>query len=107
MHEREWDNRSKYVLLLQQVLFDHGHRVNARSENLPHCRRDLGAKERPRKSVAAAYALECTNIDQRSHDLFEEERIPAGPLRQEARQSGQTWVRAQQGLKKFHETFAG
>ena len=65
------------------------------------------AGERPRKAVAAACALEHASIDQRSHDLFDEERIPAGALHQEALQGGQSRVGAQQGLKEFREALAG
>ena len=65
------------------------------------------AGERPRKAVAAACALEHTGIDQRSHDLFDEERIPAGALHQEALERWQARVGAQQGLKEFREALAG
>jgi hypothetical protein len=46
-------------------------------------------------------------IDQPSHDLFDEERIPAGALHQEALQGGQAFVGAQQRLKEFREPPTG
>ena len=63
--------------------------------------------ERPRKAVAAAPAFEHASIDQRSHDLFDEEWIPAGALHQEALQCRQARVGAQQGLKEFRQALAG
>ena len=60
-----------------------------------------------RKAVAAAHPLEHASIDQRSHDLFDEERIPAGALHQEALQAGQARIGAQQGLKEFRKALAG
>ena len=86
------------------MLVGGGQRVDARSKDRLHGGRDLSARERLCKSVAA---LERTRIDQRSHDLFDEEGIPVGALRQEALQAVQAWVGAQQGLKEFREALAG
>ena len=107
MQEGEWDVVSNDGRLLQQALLGGGQRVDTRSEHRLHRGRDLDARERPRKAVAAARALEHAGIDQRSHDLFDEERIPAGALHQEALQGRQTWVGAQQGLKEFRKALAG
>ena len=61
-----------------------GQRVDTRREHRLHGGRDLNARERLRKVVVATPALEHARIDQRSHDLFDEERISAGALHQEA-----------------------
>ena len=95
VQEGEWDIVSNDRRLLQQVLLGGGQRVDTRGEHRLHRGRDLDARERPRKAVAAACALEHTSIDQRPHDLFDEERIPAGALHQEALQGRQTRVGAQ------------
>ena len=84
-----------------------GKRVDARGEHRLHGGRDLDAGERPRKAVAAARALEHAGTDQRPHDLFDEERIPAGALHQEGSSGSQTRVGAQQGLKEFRKALAG
>ena len=96
-----------YGRLLQQVLSGGGQRVDTRSEDRLHRGRNLGAGERPGKAVAAAYPLEHGSIDQPSHDLFDEERIPAGALHEEALQRGQAFVGAQQGLEEFREALTG
>src|SRR5262245_60483604 len=106
MQERKWHVVSNDRCLLQQVLGGGGQRVNTRSEDGLYRGGDLGAGERPRKAVAAAYPLQHASIDQASHDLFDEERIPAGALRHEGLQRGQTFIRAQQGLKEVREALA-
>src|SRR5436190_338050 len=83
LQEGEWDVVSDYGRLLQQVLVGGGQRVDTRSEDCPHRGRDLGARERPRNAVTAACALKHTIIDQRSHDLLDEKRVPASALHQE------------------------
>ena len=51
--------------------------------------------------------LQHASIDQRSHDLFDEERVPAGAFHQETIQGRQTGVGTQQSLKEIRELLAG
>jgi len=95
MQEGEWHIVPDYGRLLQQVLGSRGQRVDTRGEHRLHRGRNLGAGERPRKAVAAAHPVEHGSIGQPSHDLFDEERIPASALHQEALQGGQAFVGAQ------------
>src|SRR5262249_14697019 len=107
MQEGERGVVSNYRRLMQQTLLGGGQRIDTRGEHRLHCGRDLGARERPRKAVAAARAFEHTGIDQHAHDLFNKERIPTGALHQEALQARQTRVRAQQGLKELRKALTG
>ena len=107
VQEGKWDVVSNDGRFLQQVLVGSRQRVNTRSEDCLHRRRDLDSRRRPRKLVAAARALEHAGSDQPSHDLFGEERIPAGASYQEALEGGQRRVGAQQGLKELREALAG
>src|ERR1700733_12325289 len=107
MQKAKWGVLSNYRSLLQQVLLGGGQRVDTGGEHRLQGGRDLDVRKRPRQAVAAACAREHTSIDQRSHDLLDEERITAGALHQETFQGGQTRVGAQQGVKKFGEALAG
>src|SRR5262249_52753662 len=106
MQEHEWKVISDDCRLLQQVLTGSGQRVDTRCENRLHCGRDLCAGEWPCKAVAATCTLEDSSINQSSHDLFDEERIPVGAFHQESFQGEQAFVRPQQSLKKFRGALA-
>jgi hypothetical protein len=54
----------------------------------------------------ATLALDHSGIDQRSHDLFDEEWIAAGALREKTLQAFQTGAGPQQYVKKFPELLA-
>ena len=107
MQEGQWDVVTNDSRLLQQALFGGRQGVDARGEHRLHSGRDLDAGERPREAVTAARPHEHAGTDQRPHDLFDEERIAAGALRQEGLQDRQTRVGAQQGLKELRKALAG
>src|SRR5262249_9556837 len=89
VQEHEWNVVSDDCRLLQQVLSGSSQRVDSRCKNRLHCGRDLCAGEWPCKAVAATCTLEDSSINQPSHDLFDEERIPVGAFHQESFQGEQ------------------
>src|SRR5208282_1996548 len=103
LQQGERDVMSNHRRLLQQAFLGGGQGIDTGGEHRPYCGRDLDAREWPRKAVVAAHALQHTGIDQRSHNLFDEERIPAGALHHETLRDRQTGVGAQQSLKEIHK----
>src|SRR5581483_1696458 len=54
----------------------------------------------------ATFAPDHSSIDQRSHDLFDKERVAAGAVREKILQPLQTGVGPQQHVKEFRELMA-
>ena len=77
LQEREGKIVADHGRFLQQALFGGRQLVDARGEHRLHRRRHVVAHERPRQAIFAAAAFEHRAIDQRAHDLFDEEWIAA------------------------------
>ena len=103
----QWDVVSNDRRLLQQALLGGGQRVDTRGEHRLHRGRDLDARERPRKAVVAARALEHANRPALARSL---RRRTDSRWRAPSRSSlrvGEIRVGAQQSLKEFPKALAG
>src|SRR5207248_11754164 len=83
VQESERNVLPDYRCFLEQTFFSGGKGVNPSREYCPNGWRNVNRRERLCKPIAAARPFEHTRIDQRSHNLFNEERISPRALDQE------------------------
>ena len=92
--------------ILQQLFLGGGQPIDTRGQHGLHRRRHEDVPNPRGKMKIATLALDHSGIDQRSHDLFDEEWIAASALREKTLQAFQTGVGPQQYVKKFPELLA-